>query len=263
MLRKLTVRRPSAAIVVAVIALFVALGGVGYAQFSLPAGSVGAAQLRNGAVINSKIANGSVGNSKLKTGAVGPRKLMNNAVGIDQVNANQVQARVFSTCQGAGAIAAIATTGKVTCTSTPPQELGASTTTPVALGSGATKIVTMVLPGGSSYLLLADPNVLINNVDTTGAGLVAQQVEVDCTLSVTPSDGATITRSLISQLLDERTTISKTPIEGDSIPLALAAPAVAVGSSATLSCTSTFSGPTAPTVTVSSNINAIQTANNN
>lgn len=263
MLGKLAVRRPSAAIVVAVIALFVALGGVGWAQLSLPAGSVGTAQLRNGAVTNSKIADDSVGNFKLKLGSVGPRKLMNNAVGIDQINADQVQARVLGTCQGAGAIATIATTGNVTCTSTPPQEFGASTTTPVALGSATTPIVTKALPGGSPYLVFADPNVLINNVDKTGAGLGAQQAEVDCTLSVTPSNGATVTRTLIEGLPDETGKTPSTPQSGDSISLALPAPAVAAGSTASLSCTETFSGATAPTVTVSSNINAIQTANNN
>lgn len=262
--RKLAIHRPSAAIVVAVIALFVALGGVGWAQFSVPNGSVGTAQLRNNAVTSAKIANGSVGNFKLKSGSVGPRKLINNAVGVDQINANQVQARVIGTCQGAGAIATIATTGNVTCASTPPQEFGASTTTPVALGtgSGATSIVSKPLPGGSSYLVFADPNVLINNVGKTGAGLPAQQVEVDCTLAVTPSNGATVTSSVISHLLPG-TSNSTTPQEGESIPLAVPAPPVAAGSTASVSCTDSFTETTAPTVKVSSSLNAVQTANNN
>jgi hypothetical protein len=42
------------------IALFVALGGTSYAAISIPAGSVGTTQLRNGAVTSKKIANGSV-----------------------------------------------------------------------------------------------------------------------------------------------------------------------------------------------------------
>ena len=159
--RKLAFRRPSAAMAVALIALFVALGGAGYAQLSLPAGSVGTAQLQNNAVSSAKLANGAVGNFKLKAGSVGPRKLMNNSVGIDQINAEQVQSRVVGSCQGAGAIATIATSGNVTCASTPPQEFGAATTTPVALDPGAgdgapaaTTIVSKVLPAGSSYLLL-------------------------------------------------------------------------------------------------------------
>jgi Collagen triple helix repeat (20 copies) len=46
--------------IVAVIALFVALGGTGYAALKLPKGSVGRAQLRKNAVISSKVKNGSL-----------------------------------------------------------------------------------------------------------------------------------------------------------------------------------------------------------
>ena len=55
---------------VAYVALFVALGGTGYAAVNLPAGSVGTRQLRNGAVTSSKLANGSVGAVKLASGSV-------------------------------------------------------------------------------------------------------------------------------------------------------------------------------------------------
>jgi hypothetical protein len=47
--------RPSPAMVVACLALLVALGGTGYAALRLPAGSVGTAQLRNGAVTGKKV----------------------------------------------------------------------------------------------------------------------------------------------------------------------------------------------------------------
>jgi hypothetical protein len=49
------------------IALFVALGGTSYAAFSLPAGSVGTKQLKNGAVTRAKLAHG------LQTGPAGPQ----------------------------------------------------------------------------------------------------------------------------------------------------------------------------------------------
>ena len=69
---------------VSFVALFVALGGVGYAAIQLPPNSVGNAQLQNG----------SVGNWKLKANAVGARKIINGSVGAKQVNSSQVQLRV-------------------------------------------------------------------------------------------------------------------------------------------------------------------------
>ena len=54
--KRLSLGRPSHAGVVAYAALFVSLGGVGYAATQLPAGSVGSRQLKNGAVTLTKIA---------------------------------------------------------------------------------------------------------------------------------------------------------------------------------------------------------------
>ena len=60
-------RVPSPALVISVIALFVALGGTGYAALSLPKNSVGAKQLKKKAVTAPKIANGAVTAAKIKT----------------------------------------------------------------------------------------------------------------------------------------------------------------------------------------------------
>ena len=57
MLKTLTFIRHNA---IALLALFVALGGTSYAALSLPAGSVGTQQLRNGAVTSRKLAKGAV-----------------------------------------------------------------------------------------------------------------------------------------------------------------------------------------------------------
>jgi hypothetical protein len=70
------VPRPST--VIALVALAVALGGTGYAATLLPAGSVGTAQLKNGAVISSKVKNGShqaadFAPGELPAGAQGPQ----------------------------------------------------------------------------------------------------------------------------------------------------------------------------------------------
>lgn len=55
--------------VIAYLALFVALGGTGYAALSIPRNSVGARQLRNGAVTAAKLAKGSVTPAKLNAGS--------------------------------------------------------------------------------------------------------------------------------------------------------------------------------------------------
>jgi len=50
---------------IGVIALFVALGGTGYAAINIPAGSIGTRELHDAAVTNKKIANGSITPAKL------------------------------------------------------------------------------------------------------------------------------------------------------------------------------------------------------
>jgi hypothetical protein len=59
-------RRPSPALVVAVLALIVALGGTGYAAITLPANSVGKKQLKKGSVWSSKIRRNAVTGLKVK-----------------------------------------------------------------------------------------------------------------------------------------------------------------------------------------------------
>ena len=53
-------RRPSPSMAVALLALFAALGGTGYAALKLPKNSVGAKQLRNNSVRSSKVKNRSL-----------------------------------------------------------------------------------------------------------------------------------------------------------------------------------------------------------
>ena len=234
-------RRPSASLVVSFAALFVALGGAGYAATQLPANSVGSAQLENG----------SVGNWKLKFNAVGSRKIINGSVGAKQVNSSQVQLRVGSACLS-GAVKAIGLSGTVTCTPTAPAEFGTSASA-VTLGSGGTSVASESLAGGSSYLVLAYPHAVI----TPSAG-TAQRVEVDCTLSVPPGTGSSsTTKSLAVEL----------SVAGNSqagtIPLVLPVGSATIAQTAGVSCTDTSTPSTpAPTVTVDTTINAIQTASN-
>jgi hypothetical protein len=62
--------RPSPALVIALIALFVALGGTGYAALKLPKNSVGTKQLKNNAVTGVKVKNGSLTSSDFKLGQI-------------------------------------------------------------------------------------------------------------------------------------------------------------------------------------------------
>jgi hypothetical protein len=70
-------RRPSPALVVATIALFLAAGGTTYA-LTLPSNSVGSAQIQAGRVLNSKLHPGAVSNSKMGNGAVTFSKMASN-----------------------------------------------------------------------------------------------------------------------------------------------------------------------------------------
>lgn len=62
--------RPSPATVIACIALVVALGGTGYAAVTLPANSVGTAQLKKNAVTSLKVKNGSLLSADFKAGQI-------------------------------------------------------------------------------------------------------------------------------------------------------------------------------------------------
>lgn len=71
---------PSPAFCLALLALFVSLGGTTYALAALPRNSVGTEQIRNRAVTESELANSAVITRKLATGAVTERKIARNAI---------------------------------------------------------------------------------------------------------------------------------------------------------------------------------------
>jgi hypothetical protein len=64
-------RRPSPALAVALLALFVALGGTGYAAFKLPKNSVGTKQIKTNAVTGAKVKNGSLTGADINAGTLG------------------------------------------------------------------------------------------------------------------------------------------------------------------------------------------------
>jgi hypothetical protein len=75
--------RPTPALVVAFIALFAAMGGLGYAATKLKPNSVRAKNIKAGAVTTDKIADGAVTTPKLAPGAVAPNAV--NAMNADKL----------------------------------------------------------------------------------------------------------------------------------------------------------------------------------
>ncbi len=70
-MRTFRLRRPSASLVISMLALMVALGGTSYAAFGVPKNSVGTKQLKSNAVTTSKIANGAVTGAKVNLSTLG------------------------------------------------------------------------------------------------------------------------------------------------------------------------------------------------
>ena len=69
------IRRPSHATIVAYLALFVALGGTGYAAITLPKNSVGAKQLRTGAVTSKDIRDNNIRSRDIRNNTIVGRDL--------------------------------------------------------------------------------------------------------------------------------------------------------------------------------------------
>jgi hypothetical protein len=82
--------RLSFANVTAALALFVALGGTGYAAATLPANSVGKSQIRTNAVGKSENRTNAVGKSEIRTNAVGKSEVATNGVGAAEVRTGAI-----------------------------------------------------------------------------------------------------------------------------------------------------------------------------
>ena len=235
-------RRPSPAMGVALVALFVALSGGAYAAVALPAHSVGATQLRTFAVTNPKLANN----------AVGSRKIMPGAVGFYRVNRDEVQLRVTGTCTGTDqAITSVSITGSTTCGTSSPMESdsGAGKATAIPTGTTPTTVASYQAAGGTAYLAQADPSIQVSG---TGASIAGAHVTVTCKLAVGTSTTAVDTKNVTVNV----------DAAGDpefaSVPLSVLAPTSANAETAALTCTQTSSGSTlAPTVAATGTIYAL------
>lgn len=69
-MRRIIRYRPSPAMIVACVALVLSVAGTSYAAITLPAGSVGTAQLKDGAVTSAKVKNGTLVLADIKTTAL-------------------------------------------------------------------------------------------------------------------------------------------------------------------------------------------------
>jgi hypothetical protein len=216
-------RRPSASMCVALIALFVALGGVGWAATQLPPNSVGPTQLQDGAVTALKLAQASVGSAQIDAGAV--------------------QRRVSGGCPAAAAISSVSRSGSVGCNRTLPRETGAASRE-TTIDTAGTTVLKQVLPAGSAYLAFANPDVVI-------AGTVAgQHVTVTCVLSV---GGVSQTRTAMVEVGPTKQRLET------GLSLVASNPATAKSQSAAkLTCSDAFSVGAAPTVGVTAGFSAIQ-----
>ena len=135
MLKSFRLRRPSAPLVISIVALFFAFGGISYAAFTIPNNSVGTKQIRNNAVTYQKIAPGTIGSARINQGLV--------------------QTRVTGTCEGTnGAIGQVTQSGHVVCNPSASQQFGSSSTGTAVTGT-ATSVASRSL-GAGSYLLLGD-----------------------------------------------------------------------------------------------------------
>jgi hypothetical protein len=208
---------------VALLALFVALGGVGWAATQLPANSVGTTQLRDGAVTALKLAPASVGSAQIDAGAV--------------------QRRVGGGCPASAAISGISRSGSVSCNRTLPRETGAASKE-TTINSADTTVLKQVLPAGSAYLVIANPDLVI-------AGTVpGQHVTVTCVLSV---GGVTQTRTAMVEVGPSHQRLES----GLSLVTSNPAPAKRQ-TEAKLTCSDAYSVGDAPTVGVTSGLSAIQ-----
>ncbi|MGA9859103.1 MAG: hypothetical protein WBQ18_14660 [Solirubrobacteraceae bacterium] len=208
---------------ISTVALFMSLGGVGYAAISIPHNSVGTAALRNNAVSYKKIQPG--------------------AVGIVRANTGQLQVRVSGTCGSGSAIASINQVGKVNCNQALPSEFGTTNNTAAISGTPAT-VTSVALPTGASYLALANP------AATVTSGATPQQTTVSCTLTVGSN---TATRSVV---------IATDGTSGDRSTQAIPLQGTGGSGTGSVSCTDSVPTGTAPAVSVTSALNAIQTASN-
>jgi hypothetical protein len=138
MFARLTRRRPSASLLISMLALFVALGGTTYAV-TVPRNSIGPAQLRSASVTTSKLAAKSVIRTKLGGGVVGT----------DQIGTQVVTAaKIADGAVGNGQLASSSVSGsKLASSSVSNGKLGSGSVSNSKLGTNS--VSTSKIQGGA------------------------------------------------------------------------------------------------------------------
>jgi hypothetical protein len=141
---KILSHRPSVATVVAFLALFVALGGPGWAakKLKLKNNSVTTPKIKDAAVTNPKLADDSVTTGKIVNGAVTTPKLADRAVTTDKIADSAVTAGKLEASQRSETFEA--------------HTAGLSGALATPIGGTKTVLQTLVLPAGGKYFVTGE-----------------------------------------------------------------------------------------------------------
>jgi hypothetical protein len=146
-----------AALAVACIALFLALGGTGGAVVSQapPKNSVGTAQLKNNAVTTPKIKNNAVVAAKIAGNAVVAAKIASNAVGSAKIAASAVTAdKVADNAVTTDKVADGSITADLAAGVLPPSTaVGRFVNGPIAVPSAQTTVASLAITDAGNYVI--------------------------------------------------------------------------------------------------------------
>jgi hypothetical protein len=193
-MRTFRLGKPTPALVISVLALSVALGGTAYAGITIPKNSVGANQLRNGAVTTKKLKNGAVTTKKIKNGNVTASKI--NTTGLTVPNAKQADTAANATNLGGLAPSSFTTASNYTQSSTAKP----ITSTVATIGSPI-----QITTAGTRRVIASAAVHATNGVAGTGVFLVCH-ITIDGTSGVndtdyaSPAGGFTIVDAAVSPL---------------------------------------------------------------
>ena len=154
-------KRPSAAMLVAILALILALGGVSYAAIELPANSVGTKQIKNGAVTRKKLNRHVLASLRGKRGQRGARGPTGAA----------------GSTGATGAIGPTGATGARGPAGPAPSAADSEYADPLkALGPSATTVLSAKMTIGTSSRIVANAStgVFVTAGDTVTCGLTIQ-----------------------------------------------------------------------------------------